>query len=164
MRSAISSHFQYRSRVKGLEVPHAEACVLDRHDLDPVHSDRVGWAGAGAEHGLLRIGRVSARVHPQHVAACAMKPRENDHLEAGLEVAKTVANRRVEMSQASGDPSSPCLGASAASTSADSTHPIARTSYVLCVIGVVMATSQLVVRTCAIFALPPAGRQIARTR
>ena len=65
---------------------------------------------AGAEHTLSGIRGVSTRVDDLHVAPGAIQPRQHDDILADLQIAER-GKRSSKIIQASGDPSSPCLGA-----------------------------------------------------
>ena len=62
-----------------------------------VEPDGIGPIGrAGAEHASFEIGRVVARMHPQHVATGPIQPGEHDHVGTGLEGTEALAHRVVE--------------------------------------------------------------------
>jgi hypothetical protein len=79
---------------------------------------------ARAEHALLRPGRVTARVHAQHIAPRAIEPGKQNDLITRAQAAQPSRTSASKASQAGGAPSSGCLGADSRSVSEDSTLPI----------------------------------------
>jgi hypothetical protein len=100
-----------RGSVDGLEVAHAHAGALDRHDLHRVQPDRVGAIGrARVEDALHRVGRIVARAHAQDVAPRTVEPREHDELGARRDAVEAVEHGRLEDEPGVGRPLQTLLG------------------------------------------------------
>ena len=85
----------------------------------------LGLLASSAEDTLLGSVQVSARMHLQDAAIGLVQPRQHDDLVAYGNAVHAGLNLRSKIRYASGAPSSPCRGASAAEVSGLSTRPIA---------------------------------------
>ena len=118
-----------RRPVDRLKTAHLQTQSVHAEHAYAVQANRVGPARRSrTEDTLLGSALVISRMHGQRAAIGLVQPGEDDDLVSTAMPSRAASTVESKIRYASGGPSSPCLGASAANVSGLSTRPMGRTT------------------------------------